>query len=181
MRTMSLTVTQLARACGLSRGTLLYYESLGLVRPPRRSEGNYRLYGDKDLERLRQVCVYRDAGPRLGDIRSILDAARSDAGRVLERRLAELAVEIERLREHQRAIARLLKRTDRLRRTEMVTKEKWVEIMRATGFTDEDMHRWHAQFEQAAPQEHQEFLEFLHIPADEVKSIREWSREQARG
>ena len=59
----------------------------------------------------------------------------------------------------------------------MVTKEKWVEIMRATGFSEEDMRRWHAQFEQAAPEEHQEFLEFLHIPAEEVKSIRKWSRE----
>ena len=58
----------------------------------------------------------------------------------------------------------------------MVTKEKWVEVMRAAGFSEADMHRWHSQFEKSAPQEHQEFLEFLHIPADEVQSIREWSR-----
>jgi len=40
---MPLTVTLLARACGLSRGTVLYYESLGLLKPVRRSAGNYRL------------------------------------------------------------------------------------------------------------------------------------------
>jgi hypothetical protein len=39
------------------------------------------------------------------------------------------------------------------------------------------MRRWHAEFEKSAPQEHQEFLEFLHIPEQEVTSIREWSRE----
>jgi hypothetical protein len=44
--------------------------------------------------------------------------------------------------------------------------------MRAAGFTDEDMHRWHAAFEKAAPEEHQEFLEFLHIPPEEIRSIR---------
>jgi hypothetical protein len=38
------------------------------------------------------------------------------------------------------------------------------------------MHRWHAVFEKSAPGEHQEFLEFLHIPADEIKTIRDWSR-----
>jgi hypothetical protein len=58
----------------------------------------------------------------------------------------------------------------------MVTKEKWVAIMRASGFNDDDMRRWHAEFEKSAPGEHQEFLEFLHIPANEVKTIRDWSR-----
>ena len=57
----------------------------------------------------------------------------------------------------------------------MVTKQKWIEIMRAAGFSDDQMHRWHREFEKAAPAEHQEFLEFLHIPADEVKEIRAWS------
>ena len=173
---MPLTVTQLARACGLSRSTVLYYESMGLLRPARRSTGNYRVYGERELERLRQVCIYRGAGVKLGDIRSILDAPRSDAAGVLRRRLVELNGEIERLREHQRVIARLLKDTDQLRRLPMVTKEKWTEIMRGAGFSNEDMRRWHAEFEKSAPQEHQEFLEFLHIPAEEVKTIREWSR-----
>jgi hypothetical protein len=38
------------------------------------------------------------------------------------------------------------------------------------------LHRWHAEFEKAAPDEHQEFLEFLHIPAAEIRSIRDSSR-----
>ena len=40
--------------------------------------------------------------------------------------------------------------------------------MRSAGFTDEQMRRWHMEFEKSAPEEHQEFLEFLHIPAEEV-------------
>jgi hypothetical protein len=58
----------------------------------------------------------------------------------------------------------------------MITKEKWVSIMKASGLTDDAMHRWHAEFEKAAPEEHREFLEFLHIPAAEVRSIRDWSK-----
>jgi hypothetical protein len=48
--------------------------------------------------------------------------------------------------------------------------------MRGCGFTEEQMHRWHTEFERAAPQEHQEFLEFLHIAPGEIKTIRENSR-----
>jgi hypothetical protein len=57
----------------------------------------------------------------------------------------------------------------------MITKEKWTSIMASAGFSDEDMRRWHREFEKSAPVEHQEFLEFLHIPAGEIKTIRAWS------
>ncbi len=177
---MPLTVTKLARACGLSRSTVLYYESVKLLKPARRTAGNYRVYAESDLNRLQQVCIYRDAGLKLADIHSLLDT-RGDAAGVLKRRLVELSGEIERLRDHQRAIARLLKDTDRIRRLPMVTKQKWVEVMRAAGFSDADMKRWHVQFEKSAPEQHQEFLEFLHIPSDEIHSIRDWSRKASAG
>ena len=57
-----------------------------------------------------------------------------------------------------------------------MTKEKWTSIMKASGFSEADMHRWHVEFERSAPDDHQQFLEFLHIPTEEVHSIREWSR-----
>jgi hypothetical protein len=48
--------------------------------------------------------------------------------------------------------------------------------MKSAGFSEDDMRRWHSEFEKAAPQEHEEFLKFLHIPAEEAAGIREWSR-----
>lgn len=172
-----LTVSKLAQSCGLSRGTVLYYESIGLLERPVRTSGNYRRYGDRDLARLRQICVYRDTGLRLDDIRTLLDRPQNDASSVLKRRLIELDAEIEGLREHQRAILKLLQTKQSFWRTKVITKEKWVGIMKAAGFKEADMGRWHSEFERAAPQEHQEFLEFLHIQPDEIQSIRKWSRE----
>jgi len=171
-----LTVSRLAAQCGLSRTTLLYYESIGLMKPAARTAGNYRAYGEKDLERLRQISVYRSAGLKLEDIRTILDRPDDDASSILKRRLAELNAEVERLRDHQRAILRLLQHKHFPRRGKVITKEKWVAIMKASGFTEDDMRRWHREFEHSAPAEHQEFLEFLHIPEGEIRSIREWSR-----
>ena len=72
--------------------------------------------------------------------------------------------------------ADILQRSAAFRRIQIITKDKWLAVMRAAGFTEEDMHRWHREFEKAAPDEHQEFLEFLHVPADEIARIREWSR-----
>jgi DNA-binding transcriptional MerR regulator len=178
---MPLTVTRLARSCHLARSTVLYYESIGLLKRPRRTAGNYRLYSEADLERLRQICAYRSSGLTLADIRSILDAPQTaSAAAVLRRRMVELGAAIQQLREHQQAIARLLRTNVLPRRNSMVTKEKWVAVMKSAGFTEDDMHRWHAEFEKSAPGEHQEFLEFLHIPAAEVEKIRDWSSRNAK-
>jgi len=171
------TVSKLAKSCGLSRSTLLYYESVGLLKPAVRSAANYRAYGEKDLPRLQRICAYRDAGLKLDDIRRILDRPETDAASVLKRRLIELNAEIEALRDHQRAILSLLKSNQSLWRTKVITKDKLVSIMRASGLSEDDMQRFHIEFERNAPEEHQEFLEFLHIPAEEIRSIREWSRE----
>ena len=48
--------------------------------------------------------------------------------------------------------------------------------MRAARLTAADMRRWHVEFERAAPDDHQNFLEFLHIPPAEIHTIREWSQ-----
>lgn len=171
-----MTVTHLARSCGLSRSTVLYYESIGLLKQVSRTSGNYRAYGERDAARLRQICLFRDSGLKLEDIRALLDGGHSDAAAVLERRLMEIGAEIDRLKSHQHAIVRLLQKRTSFRRNDMVTKDKLVGIMRAAGLTEEDMKRFHQEFEKSAPAEHQEFLEFLHITPDEVKQIREWSR-----
>lgn len=169
-----LTVTQLARRCGLSRTALLYYESIGLMPAPVRSDGNYRCYGQAETQRLLQICAYRGAGLRLEDIRTILDCPAGDAFGVLKRRMLELDAEIRTLRDHQQAILKLMQHKT-FSEEQMITKQKWVSIMKTSGFSEEQMLRWHAEFERTAPEEHQEFLEFLHISQSEIKTIREKS------
>jgi len=59
----------------------------------------------------------------------------------------------------------------------MVNKKRWIEIMIAAGFSEPDMKKWHQAFERMEPQSHQEFLESLGIPADEIQKIRQWSKQ----
>jgi MerR family transcriptional regulator, thiopeptide resistance regulator len=57
-------------------------------------------------------------------------------------------------------------------------KATWVSLLRASGFTEADMDRWHMAFEATDPQRHQRFLAFLGLSEEEVSRIRAWS---ARG
>jgi DNA-binding transcriptional MerR regulator len=158
------------------------------LKPSTRSAGNYRQYGERELQRLRQIRAYRNLGLSLADVRTIMgrvpgrrDPSRADASigadavTILQQRLVRIDADIETLRGHQRVILRLLGNST-FRRTQMITKDKWVAIMKGCGFTQEQMERWHSEFERSAPDEHQEFLEFLHIPGEEIARIREWSR-----
>jgi DNA-binding transcriptional MerR regulator len=173
------TVSELAKRCGLSRSTLLYYESIGLLKPASRTAANYRRYGERDLARLERICAYRNAGLKLADIRAVLDRPASDAVGVLNRRLVELDAEIQGLRAHQKSILQLLNKTTSLGRNLTMTKEKWTSIMRNAGFSEEDMWRWHGEFERSAGEDHQKFLEYLHIGESEIQAIREKSQRVA--
>jgi len=51
----------------------------------------------------------------------------------------------------------------------------WAAIFREIGLDEAAMHRWHAVFEGRAPEAHQSFLEWLHLPAAEIQRIREAS------
>jgi DNA-binding transcriptional MerR regulator len=171
-----MTVSKLASVCGLSRTTVLYYESQGLLKPAVRSDSNYRVYGEREVERLRQIRVYRGVGMSVREIRTVLAGPQNDVASALKRRLADVDKEIETLRGHQQAILKLLQMKSIRKKDRKMTKDKWVAVMKAAGFTEDDMRRWHHEFEKSAPKDHEEFLQFLHIPEKEVASIREWSR-----
>ncbi len=173
------TVGQLAREFGLSRSTLLYYDSIGLLRPSGRSAANYRVYDPADRRRLESICRYRDAGLGLKEIGEILDGSSRGTAAILQRRLDALNDEIAERRDQQRVIVRLLRHREPLRRTRALDKEGWVAVLRATGLTDAEMRRWHVEFERMSPEAHQDFLESLGIPPDEIRGIRRWSREQS--
>ena len=172
------TISSLAKASGLARSTLLYYDRLGLLKPAGRSSAGYRLYSPADQKRLEQICLYRQIGIPLGEIRKLLDASGKNVSlEILQRRLRKLDREIANFRRQQQTIVELLKQKQLQQGVEMLNKERWVEIMRAAGLTDEDMHNWHIQFEKMEPEAHQEFLESLGIENPEIEKIRQWSRD----
>jgi len=174
-----MTISQLAKKHSLSRSTLLYYDRIGLLQPCGRLDNDYRLYTEEDDRRLRKICLYRQTGLPLAEIRRILDRPKKDLAAALERQLYEVLAQMEALRGRQRVIVELLKHRRLLEQVRNMDRDKWVQLLRASGFTDDDLARWHRDFERTDPQYHQRFLEFLGLPPDAIRSVRERSRQGA--
>ncbi len=174
MKTYS--ISQIARAAGLSRSTLLYYDRLGLLRPSGRTGSGYRFYTDNDRRLLERIRQFREAGLTLKEIQAVLAAGGKPGSRLLEKRMRETAQDIVALKNQQRLLAGMLRQVVAGNPPPFVDKDLWVKMMRAAGMDWDTMERWHKEFERRAPNGHEEFLLSLGIPPEEVAGIRRWSR-----
>jgi MerR family mercuric resistance operon transcriptional regulator len=70
---------ELAARSGCNIETIRYYENIGLLQPPERSEGGHRLYSAQDQARVRFILRARDLGFSIEELRSLLSLV--DSGR----------------------------------------------------------------------------------------------------
>lgn len=90
-------VREVARRLGLNPQTLYFYERIGLIPPPQRTEAGYRLFSPRDLERLEFITRAKTLGLSLEEIKDILTL--KDGGsltcRTVYDRLSQKVQEIE--------------------------------------------------------------------------------------
>jgi DNA-binding transcriptional MerR regulator len=175
------TIGQVSKKFSLSRSTLIYYDKIGILSPSGRSESNYRLYSDADLEKMNRVQLFRSAGLSLEAITSLLDTGSSNLNTSLEGRLLSINSEIHGLRNQQKVILNLLQDENQAQNSRVVTKETWVSMLKAAGLDAEGRKNWHIEFEKSSPEGHQDFLESIGIDDDEIAVIRQWSRTENPG
>lgn len=65
-------IGEVAEAVGLSLRTIRYYEEAGLAPPSGRSTGGFRLYTDRDIERLRLVKRMKPLDFSIEEMRDLL-------------------------------------------------------------------------------------------------------------
>ena len=93
-----------ARESGASVKMIRHYETLGLLRKPARSFGNYRLYGPEDIHTLKFIKRARELGFSMAEIRELVglwrNKSRSSAAvrRIAGRHLEELNRRIDELK-----------------------------------------------------------------------------------
>lgn len=76
---MEYTVKKLAAMAKVSPRTLRYYDEIGLLKPARINSSGYRIYGEREVDRLQQILFYRALGIELAEIIQILDAPGFDS------------------------------------------------------------------------------------------------------
>ena len=72
---MAFPIGELARRTAVKVPTIRYYEQIGLLPEAPRSDGNRRLYGSTEVERLNFIRHARDLGFEIEDIRELLAMA----------------------------------------------------------------------------------------------------------
>ena len=109
------TIGELAKTVEAPASTLRYYERIGLLRPEGRSVGNYRLYGEESLERLRFIRASQATGFRLKDVTTLVglrDGSAEPCKEVevlIEERLAELEQRMKDLRRVKKVLSSSLR------------------------------------------------------------------------
>ncbi len=109
----TLKIGQLATRTGATPKTIRYYELLGLLPEPDRTDSGYRLYDEKDVERLTFIKKAKGLGFSLTDIRETLtlyDSQQAPCVHVvalLDRKIQEIDRLVNELEELQQELVRL--------------------------------------------------------------------------
>jgi DNA-binding transcriptional MerR regulator len=101
------TVGEVSALAGITVRTLHHYDERGLLSPSGRTEAGYRLYSERDLERLQEILGWRALGFSLEEIGGLLDEPGRDRLSALRMQRELVDAELARLA----GLARALDRT----------------------------------------------------------------------
>ena len=111
---MRLSVSEMAKLCGVSVRTLHYYEEIGLLHPETAAESGYRWYGAKEIETMQQILFFRELDFPLKEIGVILSDPHYDRQAVLEKQKKLLTMKRDRLNGLLSLLEENLKGADRM-------------------------------------------------------------------
>jgi DNA-binding transcriptional MerR regulator len=94
---MEYTVQKLGSLAGVSTRTLRYYDEIGILKPARINSSGYRIYGQKEVDRLQQILFYRELGVSLESIKDIVTAPSFDGAAALREHREKLLEKKEQL------------------------------------------------------------------------------------
>lgn len=109
------SIGQLSKRTGVKIPTIRYYEQMGLIDAPERSEGNQRRYTKEGLSRLSFIRHSRDLGFSVEDIRGLIELSQhpekpcDDAHSIAVQHLKEVQEKIAKLRRLERELKRISK------------------------------------------------------------------------
>ncbi len=108
-----ISIGELSKRTGVKIPTIRYYEQMGLLDVPERSEGNQRRYSRDGLRRLSFIRHSRDLGFSIEDIKELLELSQHperpcrDAHGIASRHLSDIRERIAKLKRLQSELQRI--------------------------------------------------------------------------
>ena len=103
----------LSKKTGVKVPTICYYEQIGLIEPPIRTEGNQRRYGEASFERLRFIKHARELGFSIEGIAALIelnhhpDKSCAAANDIARQQLADIQTKIASLKRLEAELERI--------------------------------------------------------------------------
>jgi len=88
-------IGEVAELVGLSLRTVRYYEEVGLLSAPARTEGGFRLYGCEHIDQLLLIKRMKPLGFSIEEMRAVFDARETLAHSTSARKRAEASEALE--------------------------------------------------------------------------------------
>lgn len=173
---MGYSVGKVAKMFNLSRTTLLYYDSIGLLTPSVRSAASYRIYDDADIEKLKKITLYKEVGVPLKEIDKLISASENSFVSILMGRLDDLNKELSLIKAKQNIIVNILCNVSLFRTFVNIDQQAWRVVLSSVGMSEEQAIKWHVDFELNSPEQHRKLLLALGIPEDEAEKMSEFFR-----
>jgi len=110
---MVMKISDVARQTGLTVKSIRYYENIGLIPPPSRTQAGYRVFSPKDLHRLHFIRRARSLGFGVEECRQLLSLyddrsrASADVKSVALNRISDIDHKIAALEDMRRILADL--------------------------------------------------------------------------
>ncbi len=112
---MAARIGQVARETGLSVDAIRFYEKQGLLESPARTEGGFRLFGEREIRALKLIQNAQELGFSLEEIRELLLLQRDGVTacehvrELLEQKIARVRSKISELRNLEKGLTRALR------------------------------------------------------------------------
>jgi DNA-binding transcriptional MerR regulator len=166
------TVQRLADLAGVSSRTIRYYDEIGLLKPARINSSGYRLYGEKEVDRLQQILFYRELEVELENIKKIINGPDFDELKALKKHREKLLKKRHRL---DLLIANLEKTIDaKERRIKMSDKEKFAGFKKR--MVEENERKYGQEVrekygDEAVDRSNQKFLKMTEREYEEIREL----------
>ncbi|WP_223702564.1 MerR family transcriptional regulator [Sutcliffiella deserti] len=103
-----ITIKELTKQTGITVRTMRYYDQIGLLHPAAKTEGGHRLYEEEEIKKLQEIQFLKTLGFSLQEIKEMLSDENRDWSVGLQKQLAYISKEKERLEEIEGTLQGLL-------------------------------------------------------------------------